>query len=250
MHDLNNCDENGHCGHDNQARQNMNSNIQNNSSNGTIWYFGDPLCSWCWGISNEIKLLRERYEGILDFEIVLGGLRPGGGDVWNDEFKEFLRKHWNHVALASDATFNHDILKLETFDYDTEPPARGVVVIKFIHPEKAFDFMRAVSHRFYVLNQDPSDDEFYRPICDEMDIDFGAFRVLFHSQKMRQETLNEFQRARDFDVKGFPTVLLEHKKRYTVITRGFNIAARLEERIQYTLDKSRRKEEEKRKLND
>jgi len=64
-------------------------------------YIGDPMCSWCWGISPELNAL-ERYATSenIPFKVLMGGLRPGGGEEWNDEFKGYLRHHWeNHLDL-------------------------------------------------------------------------------------------------------------------------------------------------------
>ena len=56
-----------------------------------IIYVGDPMCSWCWGISPQLNAL-ERYgkqQGI-PFRLVLGGLRGEGDQAWNQEFKDYL----------------------------------------------------------------------------------------------------------------------------------------------------------------
>ena len=31
----------------------------------------------------------------------MGGLRPGGGDPWNNQMKTFLRNHWEHVTMIT-----------------------------------------------------------------------------------------------------------------------------------------------------
>jgi putative protein-disulfide isomerase len=231
------CDENGLCSPENQQGAHSMEQITTDKETSTIWYFGDPMCSWCWGISEEISSLVAHYKGRLKFEMVMGGLRPDGGDEWNDEFKEFLRKHWNHVNRSSGQAFSYDILKTDHFDYNTEPPSRAVVVIKIMYPEKAFDFLKKVSRKFYVGNQDPGEDIFYKSICEEMDIDYSVFLALYQSQKFKSETFNEFRSAKDYGVQGFPTILFEHKKRFTVITRGYNSADRMIERIDYVLNK-------------
>lgn len=57
-----------------------------------IRYVGDPMCSWCWGISPVVKKLAEYCEQHgLSFVMTMGGLRAGGGDAWNSAFKDFLR---------------------------------------------------------------------------------------------------------------------------------------------------------------
>ena len=45
----------------------------------TLHYVGDPMCSWCWGLSAELKqiALHCQKQGI-GFSVTMGGLRPGG----------------------------------------------------------------------------------------------------------------------------------------------------------------------------
>ncbi len=63
-----------------------------------IRYVGDPMCSWCWGISPVVKKLAEYCEQHgLSFVMTMGGLRAGGGDAWNSAFKDFLRGEWSHI---------------------------------------------------------------------------------------------------------------------------------------------------------
>ena len=46
--------------------------------NNKIIYFGDPLCSWCYGFAGEVTKVAEHYKNKLVFELVMGGLRPFG----------------------------------------------------------------------------------------------------------------------------------------------------------------------------
>lgn len=55
-----------------------------------VHYIGDPMCSWCWGISPTVSKVMAfcEAEGI-EFSMTMGGLRAGGGDPWNTAFKDF-----------------------------------------------------------------------------------------------------------------------------------------------------------------
>src|SRR5690606_34230299 len=96
-----------------------------------VVYFGDPMCSWCWGISSQIERLRRwcLAENI-SFRLVMGGLRAGGGDAWDRRFRDFLRHHWQEVAGLTGQTFNTGLLDAESFEYDTEPACRAVVTAR------------------------------------------------------------------------------------------------------------------------
>ena len=101
-------------------------------------YVGDPMCSWCYGISEELSKTIDHYQDRLELEIIMGGLRAGGGETWNTSFKDFLRHHWEDVGIKSGQPFKFDLLDRTEFDYDTEPACRAIVVIENISPEKMF----------------------------------------------------------------------------------------------------------------
>ncbi|VTR43467.1 Uncharacterised protein [Serratia fonticola] len=75
------------------------------SSDIVIRYVGDPMCSWCWGISPAVKQLAEYCDQHgLSFVMTMGGLRAGGGDPWNLAFKAFLRQEWSHIQKKNRPT--------------------------------------------------------------------------------------------------------------------------------------------------
>jgi putative protein-disulfide isomerase len=188
----------------------------------SIIYVGDPLCSWCWGISPALQQLRLRAaeEGI-PFRIVLGGLRPGGGDEWNQQFQDFLRHHWEEVSSRSGQPFTYDLLEMDYFNYDTEPACRAIVAARSLAPAQEHRFFELVQHHFYVRNQDPGEVSFYAPICAELGIDFTAFAAAFASDTIREATLADFQRSRQWGVRGFPTVLLQQGSQLQLLASGY-----------------------------
>lgn len=46
-------------------------------------YVGDPMCSWCYGIANELSQTIDYFNDDFDLELIMGGLRAGGGEEWN-----------------------------------------------------------------------------------------------------------------------------------------------------------------------
>ena len=135
-----------------------------------IIYVGDPMCSWCWGISPALKELRDHYksEGI-PFKLVMGGLRPGGGDPWDQQMKNFLRQHWDHVTEASGQPFGHALFEKASFNYDTEPSCRAVVAARSLIGEQELEFFEAIQEKFYVHSEDPNEISFYESICQKFE---------------------------------------------------------------------------------
>ena len=182
-----------------------------------IIYIGDPMCSWCWGISPHLNAL-QRYgqkEGI-PFTIVMGGLRPGGGDEWGSKFKDFLMHHWEDVNKRSGQPFGFDLFKQENFNYNTEPACRSVVTVRTIAPQKVLRFYELVQSSFYVESNDPNQIEFYQPICKKLDINFEEFSQKFSSKEMRDAT------SKELGVSGFPSVIYRKKDQVSFISRGYS----------------------------
>ncbi|MEL6140844.1 MAG: DsbA family protein [Bacteroidota bacterium] len=187
-----------------------------------IIYVGDPMCSWCWGISPELnRLATAANNNGIEYRIALGGLRPGGGDPWNEQFKNFLRHHWEEVNKRSGQPFGEKLFERESFNYNTEPACRAVVCARQLAPELEGRFFELVQHYFYVRNEDPNEVTFYEPICKELGVDFERFKLLFESDELRWLTAREFRQSREWGVRGFPTVLLRQDQDIQVIARGY-----------------------------
>ena len=187
-----------------------------------IIYVGDPMCSWCWGISpalNQLELTAKA-NGI-SYRIVLGGLRPGGGEAWNEEFKGFLSHHWEEVNKRSGQPFGNTLFERESFNYDTEPSCRAVVAARTMNPDIESRFFELTQHRFYVENEDPAEVAFYAPICKNLELDFARFSELFVSQEMKDATRQDFQLNRSWGVTGYPTVVFRKGDKMVAIARGY-----------------------------
>lgn len=186
-----------------------------------IIYVGDPMCSWCWGITNEIRKLKDHYPHY-NFTIVVGGLRPGGGDLWNEQMKTFLKHHWEEVNKRSGQPFGYKLFEKEYFNYDTEPPCRAVVASRKWMENYALAFYEEVSRKFYVENEYPGDPEFYRSVCSIFDIPYRSFLNHFNSQEVKHITEYEFQLNRKWGVRGYPSILFRSNKNLYQVSPGYS----------------------------
>lgn len=157
----------------------------------------------------------------LGFEIVLGGLRPGGGDPWDEQMKDVIKHHWHEVNKRSGQPFGYSLFEREVFNYDTEPSCRAVVAARKWMGGRELAFFEAVSRRFYVENEDPTQAVFYRPICESFGIPFQEFVVVFESEETKYTTHQDFMLNRQWGVKGYPTVLLRTPKDLYLVSHGY-----------------------------
>lgn len=208
----------------------------NSSSNQTeIIYIGDPMCSWCWGISPALIQLRNHFSKNMAFRIVVGGLRPGGGDPWNNQMKGFLKHHWEEVNKKSGQPFGYDLFDLKTFNYNTEPACRAIIAARPFVKYQEMEFFESIQQKFYVHSQDPNTVDFYESICEQFNVDYAAFKMRFESDEVRMETIEEFNLNRQWGVTGFPAVILNHNNRLISIVRGFSTFPEMKNRVEKAL---------------
>lgn len=195
-----------------------------------IIYIGDPMCSWCYGIAPELEKVHDAYAGQLDFELVLGGLRPYNTETMTD-LAGFLKGHWEEVHEASQQPFRYGILERGDILYDTEPACRAVRIFRDFYPEKSLGFFAAVQKAFYNENKNPLLVETYIEILASNEWEIENFNALFESNKYKSEIKNDFRRSQDLGVQSFPTVLLEKDGKIHYIAKGYSTAEKMKKRI-------------------
>jgi len=190
---------------------------------GQILYFGDPMCSWCYGFAPHISKIRDHFKKDLDFRLVMGGLRPGGTEKIGS-MSSFLKHHWEEVNERSGQLFKYEIFDDPNFVYDTEPPCRAVVTIREMDPLKEFDFFKAVQSAFYQQNSDTNKTSTYTDIANTFDIDSSSFTRLFESEEIKTKTQKDFEFSQKLGVRGFPSTVLMYNEKYFLLANGYQEA--------------------------
>ena len=188
-------------------------------------YIGDPMCSWCWGFAPVLERIRESVD--VPLEIVLGGLRPGPAATEVDErMRRFLRRHWDEVAERTGQPFDHSRLGGEGFVYDTEPPSVAVVAVRQLAPEHALDYFARLQRAFYADAADLGDPEALARAAEGL-VELAAFLDLLASPETRRATWEDFNRARQMGVAGFPTLVGMGRGGAEIISPGYQPLERL-----------------------
>lgn len=208
----------------------------------TVRYIGDPMCSWCWGISPALQTLAAYcWDHRLDFRVHVGGLRAGGGDAWNTPFKAFLRHEWETIQRVTGQPFGFSLLEQATFNYDTEPACRAVVAMSHLlaarteSSQTLLAFFSGIQKQFYVDGSDPKQAAFYRPLCAQIDVPYEDFLQRFLSPQAQDETLAEFQRCRSWGVRAFPSILLDSGGQIRLLASGHSNGPALIEKLESLL---------------
>jgi putative protein-disulfide isomerase len=184
-----------------------------------LWYFADPMCSWCWGFSPVIETLRDAYRDRMKIALVLGGLRHETAPTTAAGREEILH-HWHQVHARTGQPFRFEDALPPGFVYDTEPACRAVVTVGAIDPTLIFPLFKAIQRAFYAEGRDVTQPGVLADLAAELGVGKQAFLPAFDSDAARARTQAHFRQARQAGVRGFPALILQQDARLTPVSSG------------------------------
>lgn len=195
--------------------------FMDNENQPVLWYFADPMCSWCWGFSPVIAEIKKNYADKIKIALVMGGLQAGETAVLSDSSREEIFHHWHQVKEKSGQIFSFDGALPEGFIYNTEPACRAVISVGLLDASKTFEYFTAVQAAFYTKTQDVTQTDCLEQLAVECGLNAEEFLTLFRDKKQHDSAQNSFQFAKKAGVQGFPTLILNIEQQLHVITRGY-----------------------------
>ena len=184
-----------------------------------LWYFADPMCSWCWGFSPVIETLRDAIRDRMKIALVLGGLRHESAPMTPVQREEILH-HWHAVNARTGQPFRFENALPEGFVYDTDPACRAVVTVGGIDPTQIFAMFKAIQSAFYAEGRDVTQPEILAGLATQVGVDATTFLQAFDSDAARARTQAHFRQARQAGVRGFPALILQQGEQLQPISSG------------------------------
>lgn len=193
----------------------------------TLWYFADPMCSWCWGFSPVISEIKKNYSNKINIALVMGGLRTDATKVLSTSSREEIFHHWHQVEEKTGQSFQYEQALPEGFIYNTELACRAVITAGVIDASKTFEYFSAVQSAFYSDNQDVTQLDCLQQLAEKCGIDAEQFKILFDDEKQHASVEKSFQFTKKAGVQGFPTLILIIEEKLHIICRGYDSYANI-----------------------
>jgi putative protein-disulfide isomerase len=185
-----------------------------------LWYFADPMCSWCWGFTPVIETLRNDYHEHMKVALVLGGLRPGETAPMTAARREEILHHWREVHALTGQPFRFEGALPDGFVYDTEPASRAVVTVGGLDPALIFALFKAIQTAFYAMGRDVTQSAVLTDLAAGLGVDANAFMQAFDGDAARARTRAHFRQARQAGVRGFPALILQQDAQLHSVSNG------------------------------
>ncbi len=191
-------------------------------------YVFDAYCGWSHAFSGTLQAVTERHPD-LPVEVVSGGLFTGSRRVPIREFG-FIKDANVQVTARTGAQFGeafNQLLDEGEFVMDSEAAARGLIALREAAPDRAAELAIAVQRAFFHDGLSLSDPETFRKIATDFGLDTDAVVAGFHSAQPEAD----FERAAQFGVNGFPTLIVLDETTGYALARGHASADEVEQRL-------------------
>ena len=173
----------------------------------TIIYFTDPICSSCWGIEPQLRLLKLKYGDQLDIEYKMGGLLPdwsynsGGISKPSD-----VAVHWDEVSGHYDMPIDGD-LWLEDPLESSYPPSIAFKAAQLQNEKKAQVFLREIREMVFLQKKNITKWKYIEQAAGRAGLDTELLKSHYENQAKQLFQL-DLQLAKQYGVRGFPTLFL------------------------------------------
>jgi putative protein-disulfide isomerase len=197
-----------------------------------ILYFGDPMCSWCWGFAPVLNAIEKKFGDEAPVSVIVGGLHAYDNFPMSKTYKANIRHHWEDVNKATGAIFDYKFFNRDGFVLDTEPACRAVVTARLMNKSILIPFYKSISRSFYSENKDTTDLKQFKSLAEEVGLDFVDFSKIYNQLKTKENTRNDFNFTKKIGVTGFPTVIIKEDEKMALLTAGYQSFQNIEPKIE------------------
>ena len=119
-----------------------------------IYYVMDTMCGWCYGFSDVINQVHEKYKNNIDFTILPAGMWIGEDvKTMNSSLSHFIKTHNITVTKLTGKKFGDEfeknILQNSEAVLDSLPGAKAVVIMQKLNKEKTFEYLKEIQNSFF-----------------------------------------------------------------------------------------------------
>jgi len=202
----------------------------------SLYYFHDPMCSWCWGFRPVWLQVKAAVEDRVDIRYVLGGLAPDTDKPMPASMQAHLQQTWRRIQQDIPGTqFNFDFWSRCSPRRSTYPACRAIIATRMQAPDREDDMLYAIQQAYYLQARNPAEIDVLTRLAHELGLDTDRFSTDIRSAQCQQLFDEELSLCHDFNVESFPTLLLCCGENDVVVTLNYNRSAQMIESISQNL---------------
>ncbi len=189
----------------------------------TLFYFHDPMCSWCWGYRPVADRLFANLPAGVTRVNVLGGLAPDSDEPMPDDLRDMIIGHWQRIQAMLGTTFNFEFWTKCSPRRSTYPACRAVIAASSQDREESM--INAIQVAYYLEARNPSDASVLIDLAREEGLDTDRFIADIASAETEARLRREVRFTRESPASGFPSLALQRDGRLNPVPVDYQDAA-------------------------
>lgn len=186
----------------------------------------DTMCGWCYGFSDVISQIYDKYKQDLDFTVVPAGMWIGENvQIMNPRLGNFMKTHNVTISELTGKQFGDDleknILQHDNFKLDSLPGATAVTIIQSKNREKTFAYIKQIYNAFYVQGKNTNDWQLYADLATAFGIEKETFKKEYFSDAQLQNVQHGFSLANTLGVNTYPSVVAVEDGKIQLLSQGY-----------------------------
>ena len=181
----------------------------------TLYFYHDPMCSWCWGYRTTSDLLFANLPENISRVNVLGGLAPDSDEPMSAELRQIIPGHWQTIHEMLGTEFNFAFWTECEPRRSTYPACRAIIAATI--QERQAEMTLAIQEAYYLRAMNPSNTNTLELLAVEIKLDSHRFRSDLHSHETESELQRQIAFARSSPIKGFPSLALGSGEQLTAV---------------------------------
>lgn len=191
-----------------------------------IYYFYDAICGWCYGFSDVLLNLSEKWKARVSFQVISGGMITGERVGPLSQMAPYIKSAYKTVEERTGVKFGdvfvNEVLEKGEVILDSLPPSRALSVFKHMQPENSVFFAHEIQKAFYYYGKNLNEISTYLEIAEKTGLNTDDFSLLYHSELSKTKTEEDYYFTQQFGISGFPTLIAHHEDEYYLLARGYS----------------------------
>ena len=181
------------------------------SSKARLYYFHDPMCSWCWAFRPVWQQLLLSLPDQVQVEYIEGGLAADTNEPMPLAMQTALENTWRSIEERVPGTeFNYEFWQLRQPRRSTYPACRALIAANKLGYYQ--QMLMAIQEAYYLHAQNPSDEDTLVTLAVMEGMEEDNFRQLLHSPNTEHQLQDNLTLCQHYGVRSFPSLMLVKDK--------------------------------------
>ncbi len=185
----------------------------------------DPMCSWCWGMADELHDAMAALGDEASFDLMLGGINTHSTQPIGAYGRRYLMRLWREVAETTGQRFGFALP--DQYVHNSVRACLAVEAVRVLTDAPPFEFLRRVQEQFFVYGRDVTRESLLLWVAADMGLDTADVQLEMNKPALLERVRFQFDNASTFGTNAMPSLLLEADGRLQLFAGGYVDAAML-----------------------